>query len=187
MPIVLKLHANLWKWHWTVTIPVKLGVFCYIVTFQITVHVLWINVYKLSKLQIPFWNTLYVWFYDKSITFMSVLLGRVFLNLRALPFLERGPSSCKSRIYRARNKVWGPVQKTTNITECGLVFTIVVTVFDLSSERVLCLGSSARISVIPQFSLKAFLRCTFLHPDFRLACGLDTSDERRVRLGEGWW
>jgi hypothetical protein len=29
---------------------IKLGVFCYIITFQNTLHVLWINLYTLSKL-----------------------------------------------------------------------------------------------------------------------------------------
>jgi hypothetical protein len=39
---------------------VKLRVFCYIMTVWNTVHVLWINLYKLSKLSSSFWSTLYI-------------------------------------------------------------------------------------------------------------------------------
>jgi hypothetical protein len=38
-----------WKSYWTITI-VKLGAFCYIMTVLNTVHVLWINLYKVSTL-----------------------------------------------------------------------------------------------------------------------------------------
>jgi hypothetical protein len=52
------LHYQ-WRSHSTVAITGNVGVFCYIMTVQNIVHVLWTNSYKLSTFYSSFWNTLY--------------------------------------------------------------------------------------------------------------------------------